>query len=151
MQAKKDEHKANENVLAAAFNLEEVLLWPHGPTSSFYYSQHLKIHNFTLTNIDTMETYCFLWHKVNAKKALVRSQLPCRGISQKRLKKVIRINKLFAERCAGQNNNHMVLIALHELIKNIESIKENMNYLVSGHSQNENDTAHSIIENATKT
>ena len=45
----------------------------------------------------------------------------------------------FADRCGGQNNNRMVIIALHEIfIKN--SIEElSLNFLVSGQSQNENE------------
>ena len=56
----------------------------------------------------------------------------------------------FADRCGGQNNNRMVIIALHEIfIEN--SIEElSLNFLVSGHSQNENDNAHSVIEAAAR-
>ena len=41
-----------DSVLTAAFDLEKVLLCPHGPTSSFYYVKRLKLHNFTVTDID---------------------------------------------------------------------------------------------------
>ena len=43
----------------------------------------------------------------------------------------------------------MVVIALHEIFVQEPEIDEvGINYLISGHSYNENDTAHSVIESA---
>ena len=132
----------NDNVLTSAFDLEKVLLCPHGPTSSFYYCKRLKLHNFTLTDIQSMETQCFIWHEGEAQKGA--SEIgTC-------LQKYIEHNKenvihLFSDRSGGQNSNRMVIIALHEIF-----LQLGMNFLVSGHSQNENDTAHSSIENITR-
>jgi len=66
----KNEANKSTKVLTAAFDLEKVLLAPHGQTSSFYYSRRLKNHNFTITDIATMETYCFLWNEEEAKKGI---------------------------------------------------------------------------------
>ena len=43
-----------------AFDLEKVLLCPQGPTSAFYYSRRLMNHNLTMTDINTMETSCYI-------------------------------------------------------------------------------------------
>ena len=150
-QAKKDESEANQKTLSAAFDLEKVLLCPHGPTSSFYYSQRLKIHNFTITNIANMQTYCFLWNESECEKGSSEIATALQKYISDMACEDFEIIHLFADRCGGQNNNRMVLIALHGLLKNIDSIEElNINYLVSGHSQNENDSAHSTIEGATR-
>ena len=51
----------DKTVVTAAFNLEQVLLSPHGSTSAFYYSHRLKSHNSTVTEIDNMNIYLFLF------------------------------------------------------------------------------------------
>ena len=66
----KEESAQSKTHLTAAFDLEKVLLSPHGQTSSFYYSRHLKNHNFTVTDIASMETYCFLWNEEQADKGM---------------------------------------------------------------------------------
>ena len=43
----KEESAQSKTHLTAAFDLEKVLLSPHGQTSSFYYSRCLKNHNFS--------------------------------------------------------------------------------------------------------
>ena len=133
-----------EGVVSAAFDLEKVLLVPHGPTSSFYYSKRLKVHNFTVTDITTMKTHCFVWHEGEAGKGSSEiGTCLTKYIRQVEAKKV----NLFSDRCGGQNNNRMVAIALHDEFIRQPSLEElSMNFLVTGHSQNENDTAHSNIE-----
>ena len=44
----------------------------------------------------------------------------------------------------------MVIIALHEMFVKLKFKRVEMNFLVTGHSQNENDNAHSQIEQKTK-
>ena len=58
-----------ENVLVAAFDLEKVLLCPHGQTSSFYYCKRLTLHNFTVTDIVSMKkTMYYMWQEEEAEK-----------------------------------------------------------------------------------
>jgi len=47
----KTEASKSMKFAAAAFDLEKVLLTPHGQTSSFYYSRRLSHHNFTVTEV----------------------------------------------------------------------------------------------------
>ena len=58
----------NETVATAAFDLQQVLLSPYDPTGSFYYSRRLKSHNLTVTEIDNMTTYAYLWSEHEAAK-----------------------------------------------------------------------------------
>ena len=52
--------KHEKEVVVAAFDLGKVLLCPHGQTSSFYYCKRLKLHNFTVTDIVSMKTICYM-------------------------------------------------------------------------------------------
>lgn len=60
--------KSIDKVLAAAFDLQKVLLCPYGQTSSFYYSRRLANHNFTITELDNMNTACFFWNESDCQK-----------------------------------------------------------------------------------
>ena len=56
----------NEKAVAAAFDLEQVLLCPYGPTGAYYYSRRLKNHNLTVTELNNMNTYAYLWNENEA-------------------------------------------------------------------------------------
>ena len=137
----------NDNVVSSAFDLEKVLLAPHGQTSSFYYSKRLKIHNFTVTDITNMETFCYVWHEGEAAKGSceVGSCLQ-KYLGQTDATKV----NLFSDRCGGQNSNRPTIVAIHDAFYKSKIEELTMNFLVTGHSQNENDTAHSNIEQAVR-
>ena len=60
------------------------------------------------------------------------------------------ILNLFSDRCGGQNSNRMVMIVMHKMFLIQELERLGMNFLVTGHSQSENDNAHSLVEMKTK-
>ena len=129
-----------------AFDLEKVLLCPQGPTSAFYYSRRLKNHNLTMTDINTMETSCYIWNEEQAEKGSCEIATCCRMfLATKRNEGCTKLH-MFSDRCSGQNSNRMVLIALHHAFLEFKYDMVTLNFLVSGHSQNENDNAHSLIE-----
>ena len=142
--------KETECVVTAAFDMQKVLLLPHGETSSFYYSRRLRVTNLSITELDSMVTRCYIWDESQAKKGSCEvSSIVFKFLKEMHLagKKVIHF---FSDRCGGQNNNRMVLVML-SLAPNIFHFDEiTMNYLVTGHSQNENDNAHSCIESHTR-
>ena len=51
-----------------------------------------------------------------------------------------------ADRCGGQNCNRMVLIALSLALSWFDFESITLSFFITGHSYNENDTVHSIIE-----
>ena len=145
----KKEAATNPSILVCAFDLEKVQLCPHGQTSSFYYCKRLKNHNFTVTDINSMETTCYLWHEGEANKGaceVATCLYDCFSTSIKDGKKVIHS---FCDRCGSQNCNKMIVIAISKAVRLPDIDEITLNFLVSGHSQNENDTAHSVIEKAT--
>ena len=73
----KERAKAEIEKTTAAFELEKVLLCPFGETSSFYYSRRLKNHNFTVTTLDSMEIFCYLWHEGEGEKASCTTLFKC--------------------------------------------------------------------------
>jgi len=111
-QKMKEEAINNSTVLAAGFDFQKTLLSPHGRASSFYYSLRLKNYNFTVTELHSMKTTCFLWNECEGKKgscevATCLLQFLSRAHSNN-VKKV----QFFCDRCCGQNSNCMVYLML---------------------------------------
>ena len=135
----KEDHKtravATANCVTAAFDLEQVLLSPYGPTGAYYYSRRLKNHNLTFTEIDNMKTSALRVHSTEKHKGSCEIGT---GIAK--------FLDLYSDKCGGQNLNRMVFVALAHAVKVYKLDFVELTYLVVGHSQNENDTAHSTIE-----
>ena len=147
---KKQEARANEDVVNAAFDLEAVLLAPHRLCSTFYYSRRLQKHNLTVTEIDNMNTYAFLWTEDQAANGNCEvSTCVQLFLREKRKEGAKRVN-LISDRCPGQNQNWMFFIMLSDMLNELEFDMIELIYVVPGHSQNENDTAHSVIKKHTR-
>ena len=145
----KEEAKDKSNFAVACFDMEKVLLLPHGPTSSFYYAYRLRVANLTITDINSMTTHCYLWDESHAKKGACEVASSVLKFLEKMKSRGKTNIHLFSDRCTGQNNNRMVIVMLSLALNALNFEEITMNYLVTGHSQNENDSAHSAIEKKT--
>ena len=143
-QKAKEKAKNEKDTVAAAFDLEQVLLSPYGQTSDFYYSRRLKNHNFTITEIDNMNTCCYLWHEGECNKGSCEIATSLYEFV-KRKKDASRFF-FFSDASGGQNRNRFVLVMFSLAVKTFGLDFIDITFLVSGHSQNENDTANLTIE-----
>ena len=64
----KEKSTSHCDIVSAAFDVQKVMLLPHRETSSFYYTRRLRVTNFTITKLNSMDIFCFLWHEGEAKK-----------------------------------------------------------------------------------
>ena len=142
----KTEASKSMKFAAAAFDLEKVLLTPHGQTSSFYYSRRLSHHNFTVTELDNMSTWCYFWSEHECERGACEISTGLFKYLVTRRNAGITDFHLFSDRCGGQNNNRMLFVMLSYALVNYNINSIRLTYLVSGHSQSENDNAHSLIE-----
>ena len=138
----------NPKVVAAAFDLEQVLLCPCGPTGAYYYSRRLKNYNLTFTELNNMNTYAFLWNEHEAKKGSCEIATGLVKFLAHKAREGKKEFQLYSDKCGGQNLNRMIFIALAHAVKIYKLDFIELVYLVVGHSQNENDTSHSTIETA---
>lgn len=125
------------------------LLCPYGRTS-FYYSRRLEVQNFIITDINTRETSCHRWNESDCEKngSCEIALCPRKYIITKD-KVGYKTIHLFCDNYKGQNCNHMVVAMLSETLQTLQTIEKiTLNFLVSRHSQNENDHAHSMTEGA---
>ena len=71
------EKAANQDiVVAAGFDIEKIMLLPHGKCSPFFYSRRLRVTNFTVTKINSIDTFCFCGMRERPKKGSAKCILP---------------------------------------------------------------------------
>lgn len=95
-----------------------------------------------------MDTSCYLWNESDANKGSceVASCLLMYLTAKKQQGQYSTI--LFSDICGGQNCNRMVVVMLSHALRKLDLEELTLNFFVTGHSQNENDSAHSVIESA---
>nr|CAI5821986.1 unnamed protein product [Callosobruchus analis] len=136
----------------AVYDLQATLPCPKGDTSNFYYISKLNVYNFTIFNLKTKDVECYVWHEGHAHRGadeigtcvlkyleLINSSSELQGSE---------IDVVFySDNCGGQQKNRFVLSAYLYAISHFKYIRSiTHKYLITGHSQNEGDSAHSVIE-----
>ena len=141
----------DDSVRVYAFDLQKVLNVPHGGNGLFFYSRRLSIYNLTVTNLATMEGYCYTWDQTQAKRGSneIASCLNTHLSEPDEVPDATKSIIFFADNCTGQNKNRFVLQML-SLFTIKTGISTHLIFLEKGHTQNCNDTMHSNIEKAKK-
>lgn len=161
-----DRCKIDDNSKVIIFDLQAVLQTPKGDTSAFYYKSKLNSYNFTVASLNKKEegkiqnsynnVQCYFWTETDAKRGaneigsclLNYFEYICnesREITDKGIDLI-----LYSDNCGGQNKNkYIVTVYLYAVTHlNINSITHK--YLIKGHTQNEADNIHSLIEKEIK-
>lgn len=154
-----DRKKVNKNTRVAVYDLEAVLQCPKGDISSFYYKSKLNCYNLTITELANKDTklgyvnvHCYFWSECDAKRGAIEigsclwNYLKALSEQDDEEKEII----FYSDNCTGQNKNKYItclyLFAIQNL--NIKSITHK--FLIRGHTQNEADSVHSLIEKEVK-
>ena len=138
--------KINSCLAAAVFDLEEVLPTPSSVESCLYYKRKLNTYNLTVYDYRNGQGYCNVWAETTAMRgsneiaSCVYRYLE--RISKEGVKKVT----LFSDSCGGQNRNKNFLTMLWYALSKFEFEEIEHIFFVSGHSQNEGDSMHSVTE-----
>ncbi|KAL1452066.1 hypothetical protein WDU94_006382 [Cyamophila willieti] len=136
-------------MIMVVYDLQAVLQCPRGNVSSLYYKSKVNCFNLTFYNIGTKEADCFFWNETEGNRGpdeigscIYKYLLE---IDQKATGPVDII--FVSDNCAGQQKNKYIL-ALYSYavstLPNIQSIQHK--FLITGHTQNEGDSVHSVIE-----
>ncbi|XP_053603832.1 uncharacterized protein LOC128671409 [Plodia interpunctella] len=154
-----DRKKVNDNFKVVVYDLEAVLQCPRGDSSAFYYKSKLNCYNLTvteLTNKDSKVAYenvhCYFWTECDAKRGAVEigtciwNYLKAISDQDENEKEIV----FYSDNTFSQNKNKYItslyLFAVHTL--KIKSITHK--FLIRGHTQNEADSVHSLIEKEVK-
>lgn len=140
---------SDKSLCVACFDLQKVLPTPQSHVSDFYYKSKYSTLNFTIYDIGNNEGYCYVWHEQIARRGsneissclwkFIKAQVD-QGI-----KKII----FYSDNCSGQNRNRFVfsMMAFAAIFFKIDITHR---FLEKGHTQNEGDSMHAVIENAKK-
>ncbi|CAG9816801.1 unnamed protein product [Phaedon cochleariae] len=147
-----DKEKAKEHgVILAVYDLQAVLPVPMGQTSAFFYKSRLNCYNFTITNIGNDQTKSFFWHEGLGHRGAIEIGTCVLNYLQEISENTPGMDVIFySDNCGGQQKNRFLIGAYLYAVGrfNIKSITHK--YLIRGHTQNEGDAIHSVIERALK-
>lgn len=133
----------------AVYDLQAALPCPQGDSSSFYYVSKLNVYNLSIYELKTTDAFCYMWHEGLANRGAIEIGSCVWSYLQTCNEKATgKIDIIFySDNCVGQNKNRYIFA----LYINAVSVLENINsithkFLVAGHTQNEGDHIHSVIE-----
>lgn len=145
----KDKELVSNSYVVAVYDLQAVMPCPRGDVSNFYYTSKLNLLNFTITELGTKDTTCYVWHEGEG----------ARGINEIGSCVFMYLTKLnnnatmpcdvtfYSDNCCGQQKNKYMLAMYQyatQVLPNIKSVTHK--FLVKGHTQNEGDSVHSVIQ-----
>ena len=128
-------------------DLQCVLLCPTSGAGSLYYKQKLQVHNFTLYNLKTKEGYCYVWSEIDGDLSsemfafLQYNHFNSYLRDNNHIKELI----IYSDGCGYQNRNTVVsnMYLSLSMESNVTIVQK---YLVSGHTEMECDSMHSVIQ-----
>lgn len=138
----------NGEIVTACFDMQKILTCPFGNVSIFYYKRKLNLYNFTVYDMSQKNGYCYMWSEANGKKG---ANEVCSGLMlfmQSKIDGGTKQFKFWSDNCSGQNRNRIVFALYQYIVQkyDVESITHR--FLEVGHTQNEGDSVHSVIEGA---
>lgn len=152
-----DKEKVNENYVVACFDLQAVLQCPRGDISVFYYLSKLNVFNFTVYECKKKpksdNCICYVWDETRGKRGANEIGSCLLKYLEERSSKNTSGELEFvfySDNCIGQQKNRFIItMFMYAVTKcNIKSITHK--FLIAGHTQNEGDSAHSVIERQIK-
>lgn len=134
----------------AVYDLQAVMQIPKGDVSVFYYKSKLNVFNFTIYDLKSNECECFVWDESNGHRGVNELGTCIKQYLERKAASSDTDIIFYSDNCAGQQKNKfMIALYLYAVTHlNIRSITHK--YLIKGHTQNEGDSAHSLIERQVK-
>lgn len=153
--AEKESDKAlvSESYIVVCYDLQQVLPCPNGDVSVFYYASKLNVFNFTLFELKLNNVQCFVWHEGEAFRGA--NEIGTSVLKYIEDKATTSSDKLldivfYSDNCCGQNKNRFLIAMYMYAVMNYKVSSITHKFLISGHTQNENDSCHSVIEQTIK-
>lgn len=138
-----------ETVTSATFDFQKILSTPHGETSSFYYKRKLSVFNFTVFDLGLKKGICYMWPETIAKRGSNEVASCLYNFIQQSTNRGIKDIHLWSDNCGGQNRNRIVFL-MYVYCSQKYSIDICHRFLEKGHTQQEGDSVHALIEKSSK-
>lgn len=134
-------------IVCATFDFQKVLSCPHGQMSVLYYKRKLSCYNFTVYNMAEKQGYCYMWDENVAKRGANEVASCLYNFIRQFASKGAKEFRFWSDNCAGQNRNRIVFYMYSYAAKEFD-VTITHRFLEKGHTQNEGDSVHSVIERA---
>lgn len=124
---------------------------PKGDVSTFNYRSKLNFLNFTIYDMQKNIADCHVWDESNGHRGVKELETCIWKYLEMKFDKNEGDVNFYSDNCPGQNKIKFILaLYIHAVrwFKNIKTIT--YKYLIKGHTQNEGDSVHSIIERQCK-
>lgn len=142
------EEALHKKITAACFDLEAVLPTPCGEINNFYYKSRLATYNLTVYDMGKKAGHCFEWHEGEGSRGVNEIGTCIYKFLQSISTKTPVV--LYSDNCTGQNKNKYVISLLLNTVLEFDLPSITLNFLTVGHTQNEGDAMHSLIEKQKK-
>lgn len=143
------EHAQKKLCKVACFDLQAVLPSPCGEVSDYYYKSKLATYNLSFFNFGNRNGHCFMWHEGIANRGaneigtcvlnFILNDFDGSG-------DII----LYSDNCSGQNKNKFLASLFLYIVRKYDVASITHKFLIVGHTQNEVDSIHSVIEKEKK-
>jgi len=140
----KSESLKNPKLVVVTVDLQAVLLCPKSKSSATYYKRKLAVHNFTIYNVATKDTTCYLWHE--GQGGLDSDEFSSMIVDfLESVANDIEIVIFWSDGCTYQNRNSTISSAIYQFLMSNKkpNLREvHQKYLIRGHTQMECDSVH---------
>ncbi|XP_053599759.1 uncharacterized protein LOC128669186 [Plodia interpunctella] len=148
-QDKKDAEESNGKIVTSVFDFEKVLQCPLGEISIFYYKRKLSVFNFTVYDMGKKKAVCYMWDESVAKRGANEVSSCLLDFIQTNVEQGANEFRFWSDNATGQNRNRFVF-ALYVYAAKKFNIRITHRFMQKGHTQNEGDSVHSVIERASR-
>ncbi|XP_073952058.1 uncharacterized protein [Choristoneura fumiferana] len=148
----KDKEDARNNapkVVCATYDFQKILHCPSGEVSLFYYKRKLSLMHFTVFDTGIKEASCYLWPENVAKRGANEVGSCLLSFIEKKVSNGAMDIRFWSDNCSGQNRNR-VIYSLYMYASNKYNVDITHRFLESGHTQQEADSVHALIERTAK-
>lgn len=127
---------------------------PKGQVSLFFYKSRINCLNFTISDLYAKDVICFFWDEIEGKRGAVEIGSCVLQYIQMVVEKSTSGTELdlifYSDNCCGQQKNKYLLSAYAFAVATMRVNSITHKVLIRGHSQNEGDNVHSVIEKQVK-
>ncbi|CAH0690024.1 unnamed protein product [Spodoptera exigua] len=146
---KEDAIQSTSKTICATFDFQKLLNCPSGEVSLFYYKRKLSLMHFTVFDTGIKEASCYLWPQNVGKRGANEVGSCLLDFIEKKVARGAIDIRFWSDNCNGQNRNR-VIYSLYMYASNKYNINITHRFLESGHTQQEADSVHALIERTAK-
>lgn len=135
--------------VCATYDFQKVLNCPSGEVSLFYYKRKLSVMHLTVFDAGKKEASCYMWPENIAKRGANEVASCLLDFIQLKVADGAQNFRFWSDNCTGQNRNRVVYSLYMHACKKF-NIDITHRFLESGHTQQEADSVHALVERSSK-